>query len=92
MLVDLALFGPMEYSIKLHTIQSGWSIVSLEGSTVIFCKHTLIVYLSQKIYFLLANSADPNEMPHDAAFHLGLHCFCQSIYLGVSYGINDHLG
>ena len=24
--------------------------------------------------FFLANSADPDEMPHNAAFHLGLHC------------------
>ena len=22
----------------------------------------------------LANSEDPDEMPHKAAFHLGLHC------------------
>ena len=33
-----------------------------------------IVYLSLKIDFVLANSADPGEMPHYAAFHLGLHC------------------
>ena len=24
--------------------------------------------------FYLANSADPDEMPPNAAFHLGLHC------------------
>ena len=24
---------------------------------------------------ILANSADPDEMQHDAAFHLGLHSF-----------------
>ena len=33
-----------------------------------------IVSISLKISFVLANSADPDEMPHDAAFHLGLHC------------------
>ena len=27
-----------------------------------------------KIVFTLANSADPNEILHFAAFHLGLHC------------------
>ena len=27
-----------------------------------------------KIDFVLANSADPDEMPHYAAFHLSLHC------------------
>ena len=27
------------------------------------------------MYFInLANSADPDEMQHDAALHLGLHC------------------
>ena len=30
--------------------------------------------LSLKIVFILANSADSNEMPLYAAFHLGLHC------------------
>ena len=33
--------------------------------------------------FVLANSADPDEMPPYAAFHLGLHCL-QSTGLGVS--------
>ena len=27
-----------------------------------------------KYVFVLANSADPNEMEHYAAFHQGLHC------------------
>ena len=27
-----------------------------------------------KILFVLENSADPGEMQHNAAFHLGLHC------------------
>ena len=26
------LFRPMEFSIKLHTIKSGWSVVNIEGS------------------------------------------------------------
>ena len=33
-----------------------------------------IVFLSLMIVFVLANSVDPDEMPHYAAFHLGLHC------------------
>ena len=33
-----------------------------------------MVCLSLKIDYVLANSADPNEMPHIAAFHLGLNC------------------
>ena len=30
--------------------------------------------LSLKIFFVFSNSADPDVMPHYAAFHLGLHC------------------
>ena len=42
-----------------------------------------------KIDSVLANSADPDEMLHNAAFHLGLYClskclFRQSTHLGVS--------
>ena len=36
-----------------------------------------------KIDSILANIADPDEMPHKAAFHLGLQ-FCQSTGLGGS--------
>ena len=30
--------------------------------------------LSLNIVFVSANSVDPDEMQHDMAFHLGLHC------------------
>ena len=62
----------MEFSINLHTIKSGWSIVYIYGSHVIISKN--IVFLSLKIGFVLVNSADPYLMQHYAAFHLGLHC------------------
>ena len=48
-----------------NTIKSGWPFVSIKGSEDI---------VSQKIVFPLANSADPDKMPHYVAFHLGLHC------------------
>ena len=32
------------------------------------------VFLSLKVVLICANSADPDEMQHDAAFHLGIHC------------------
>ena len=44
-------------------------------------------FVSLKIALILANSADSDEMQHNAAFHLGLHCVftvCQSIRIGVS--------
>ena len=30
--------------------------------------------LSLSIAVVLSNSIDPDEMPHNVAFHLGLHC------------------
>ena len=33
-----------------------------------------IVFLPLKIVIILANSVDPDEMLHYAAFHLGIHC------------------
>ena len=59
----------MEFSIKLHTIKSEWSI---EVSKIIISKKN-IAFHSLKMNFVLANSADPDEMPHHVAFHLGLH-------------------
>ena len=41
------------------------------------------MFLNLKFGFVLANSADPDEMPHDAAFHQGLHCL-PNTHLGVT--------
>ena len=32
------------------------------------------VFLPRRFVLTFTNSADPDEMPHHAAFHLGLHC------------------
>ena len=45
-----------------HCARVGWSIVFIERSQVII--YNKIVFLSLKIIFVLANSADPDEMPH----------------------------
>ena len=66
---ELTLLSPIEFSIKLNTIKSGWS--NIEGLQIIISKN---ISLSLKINFVLANGADPDEMPHCVAFHLGLHC------------------
>ena len=42
------------------------------------------MFLSLQIDFVLANSADPDEMQHSAAFHLDLFCFCKITHLGDS--------
>ena len=52
----------MEFSRKLHTIKV--SIVNIAGSQVILFQKYYI--FSLKIDFVLANSADPDEMPHNA--------------------------
>ena len=33
-----------------------------------------IFFLSEDLFFTLTNSVDPDEMPHYATFHLGVHC------------------
>ena len=37
-----------------------------------------------KIVFVLANSADPDEMLHIAAFHQGLHCLLKYPFIGFN--------
>ena len=44
------------------------------GVTDYNLKKKMIIILSLKINFVLANSVDPDEMLHYPAFHLGLHC------------------
>ena len=69
----------MDFPIHIDTTSMVLPIVYFKGSQVEFSKSLL---LSLKIVLLLANSADPDEMQHDAAFHLGLHCL-PSTRLGV---------
>ena len=40
-------------------------------------------FLSLKIVLILENSADPDEMLHDAAFHLGLHCLPTYLFTSI---------
>ena len=62
------------------SVMSGWCIVYIEGLQVIVSKK--IIFLSQKIHFVSANSADPDEIMHYAAFHLGLHCLPKYMFRG----------
>ena len=41
-----------------------------------------MAFLSLKIHFVLANSADPDEMQHYVAFHQGLHCLPKYLFRG----------
>ena len=56
-------------------------IAHIRGHRVNFPNRNILQSL--KIFFNSANSAEPDEMQHYAAFHLGLHCL-HGIRLGVS--------
>ena len=60
-----------------YTISMGLLIVYFKRSTV----------LSLKVVLILANSPDPDEMQHYAAFHLGLHCL--PIWYGTRLGVSS---
>ena len=38
------------------------------------------LFLSLKIVFVVANCAQPDEIPHNAALHKGLHCLPRCIF------------
>ena len=47
-----------------------------------FLKH--IAFLSPKIDLVSTNSADPDELMHEAALYLGLHCLQKYLFKGKS--------
>ena len=61
----------MDSSFWFDAIHLVWSFPYTEGSQLIIYIEKF-VFLSLK--FVLANSVDPDEMSHYAAFHLGLNC------------------
>ena len=44
-----------------------------------------IVFLSQPIIFVIANSANPVEMSHFSTFHLALHCLPKYPFINILY-------
>ena len=67
----------------------GCSILCNEWSQVISSQN--IAFLTLNIDFVLANSADPDVMPHYATFNLDLHClskypFRVLVYKGLFNG------
>ena len=51
------------------------------------------LFLSLKIVFALKQiaSVKPDEMPHYAVFHLGLHCLPKYTYRSIRMSINDYV-
>ena len=62
-----------------YTMKSGWPIVYIEGSQI---TRNIV---SMKIDSVPANSADPDDMPHYAAYHLCLRCFPKYPFRGFWY-------
>ena len=44
------------------------------GLSIVYNFQLRLYYLSLKIISVTANSVDPDELWHNMAFHLGLHC------------------
>ena len=40
-------------------------------------------FCPRRLFLSKANSADPDEMPPYAAFHLGLHCLSKYLFIGI---------
>ena len=68
----------MDFPIHFDTISMGLPILYLKGFLI-------IVSLSLKVVLILANSADPDEMQHYAAFHLGLTCLAMYPFRSFQY-------
>ena len=65
----------MDFPIHIDTISTDLSILYFNGSHVKISKFL-------NIFFILANSADPDEIPHVAVFHLGLLCLPMYLFTG----------
>ena len=61
----------MDSPFWFSVIKWEWPIVYINGVTDY--NFQIKLHFSE-IVFVLANSVDPDEMLHYAAFHLGLHC------------------
>ena len=79
--VSSSLFILLDYPIHIDTISMELSILYLKGFSVQISING--IFLSLKIVFILANSADPDEMLPYAAFHLGIHCLRKYLFIGI---------
>ena len=73
----------MDFPIQINTIRMGLSIIYFKESEVKIQNNYELQSL--RIVIILANSVDPDEMPHFAAFHLGLHCLPKYPLRGFLY-------
>ena len=76
----------MEFPLQIDIIGMGLPIVHFKGSQAVL---NYDVFLSLKAVFILANSADPDEMQHHATFHLGLRCFQKYQFRQLNLGVSS---
>ena len=62
----------MDYSFWFDTMNLGKSIEHLGVSGYKF--QIKFYSIAWRTFFNFTNSADPDEMQHNAAFHQGIHC------------------
>ena len=43
----------------------------------------ILYFCPLKVVFIWANNADPDEMPHNVAFHLDLHRLPKYLFTGI---------
>ena len=67
-----------------HLNPLGWSISSKRGVWLVF----ILLPCFTKILVCIANSVNPEQMPHAVASDQGLHCFPMSFFYEVQ-GINE---
>ena len=82
----IKLFILMDYPKHIDTISMTLSILHFKGLRFNISIKTVYIYpsdISLKIVFIVANSADPDEMSLYATFHLGLHCLPKYLFAQV---------
>ena len=72
----------MDFPKHIDTYSMGHSILCFKGPKVEILDNNYVV-MALQIGLILGNSADPNEMPHYAAFHLCLHCLPKYLSTGT---------
>ena len=80
---SLTLCILMDFPIHIATVNKGLPIVFFKGLQVEFLNNDVL--LSLKVVLILANRADPDEMQHYAAFHLGFHCLPKYQFRSFQY-------
>ena len=58
---------------------SGGFLIQINTIRMAKCRSIRIITYFLKIEFILANKGGPDEMQHIVIFHLGLHCFLESV-------------